>query len=65
MDEVIQTAGSRGAVHANTVLLGKNVEQLAQLCEDMGHPKYRGKQIHDGLMHGVSAVNDLNQVHMP
>eukprot|EP00892_Ulva_mutabilis_P008955 jgi/Ulvmu1/6431/UM003_0060.1 len=65
VDQVIQSATSRAAdfsTHANSVLLGKNIEQLAQLCEDLGHPKYRGKQIHDALMHGATAVNDLNQL---
>lgn len=65
VDRVILTAGTRKsdlAAHANSVLLGQNVEQLAQLCQDMGHPKYRGKQIHDSLMHGASSVNDLNLV---
>jgi hypothetical protein len=46
-----------------TVLLGQTVEQLQQLVVDQfGQPKYRGKQLHDALFHGVTSVHDLKQV---
>lgn len=65
VDQVIKSAASPAVglgANASCVLLGKSIEQLSQLCADLGHPKYRGKQIHDALMHGADAVNDLNLV---
>lgn len=46
-----------------TVLLGQTVEQLQNLAvEQFEQPKYRGKQLYDALFHGVTSVNDINQV---
>ena len=45
------------------VLLGQTVEQLQELVAgQFEQPKYRGKQIHDALFHGVTAVSDISQV---
>ena len=44
-----------------TVLLGQSVEELSQLAKDTGQSAYRGKQLYDGLMHGVRQLDHFNQ----
>ena len=45
----------------DTVLLGQSVEELSQLAKDTGQSAYRGKQLYDGLMHGVRQLDHFNQ----
>lgn len=50
-------------VQVGGVLLGQTVEQLQELVSgQFEQPKYRGKQMYDALFHGVTSVNDINQV---
>ncbi|KAK9803300.1 hypothetical protein WJX72_009998 [[Myrmecia] bisecta] len=44
------------------VLLGRTVEELAEIAKASGQPAYRGKQLHDGLMHGARSVDDITNV---
>jgi 23S rRNA (adenine2503-C2)-methyltransferase len=41
------------------VLLGKTPEQLSVVAQQLGQPKYRGKQILDGILSGCRDVLDL------
>lgn len=52
----------RSAAQPDTVLLGQSVEELSQLAKDTGQSAYRGKQLYDGLMHGVRQLDHFNQV---
>ena len=47
---------------AGNVLLGKSVEELAALSVSLGQPRYRGKQIFDGLLQGARSTADLHLV---
>jgi hemolysin activation/secretion protein len=42
------------------VLLGKTPQQLSALAEQLGQPKYRGKQILDSLLKGCRDVLELH-----
>jgi hypothetical protein len=42
------------------VLLGKTLQQLSALAEQLGQPKYRGKQILDSLLKGCRDVLELH-----
>jgi len=54
-----------GAVKSNkidekgVVLLGKSVEELAELAAKYGQPKYRGKQLQDGVLKGARTIEDI------
>lgn len=47
---------------AGNVLLGQSVADLGQLAQDTGQSAYRGKQLYDGLLHGVRQIDQFNQV---
>jgi hypothetical protein len=58
-----QLGAQNGRATPATVLLGQTVQQLEELVAgQFGQPKYRGKQLHDALFHGVTSVNDIKQV---
>jgi 23S rRNA (adenine2503-C2)-methyltransferase len=43
-------------------LLSMFPEELSALCVDLGQPKYRGKQIFEGLYKGIRNVNDFSSL---
>lgn len=47
---------------AGNVLLGQSIQDLGQLAQDTGQSAYRGKQLYDGLLHGVRQIDQFNQV---
>lgn len=47
---------------AGNVLLGQSIAELGQLAQDTGQSAYRGKQLYDGLLHGVRQIDQFNQV---
>ena len=47
---------------AGTVLLGRSLTDLQDFAASLGQPKFRGKQLYDGLMHGAHSVMDINNV---
>lgn len=47
---------------AGNVLLGQSIQDLGQLAQDTGQSAYRGKQLYDGLLHGVRQLDQFNQV---
>ena len=47
---------------AGTILLGRSLTDLQEFAETHGQPKFRGKQLYDGLMHGAQNVLDINNV---
>ncbi|MEW5302748.1 MAG: hypothetical protein WDW38_004141 [Sanguina aurantia] len=44
------------------VLLGKSVEELADLAESFGQPRYRGQQLLDGVLQGAKCMDDVKTV---
>lgn len=48
--------------HTGTVLLGRSLTDLQDFAQANGQPKFRGKQLYDGLVHGVHNVLDFNNV---
>ena len=50
------------AAGALKVLLGKSQEELGQLCVDLGFPKYRGKQLYEGILNGARSPKDIQNV---
>ena len=44
------------------MLLGQSIKDLGQLAQDSGQSAYRGKQLYDGLLHGVRHIDQFNQV---
>ena len=55
-------ASTRHDPCAGNILLGKSVEELAALSVSLGQPRYRGKQIFDGLLQGARSTADLHLV---
>lgn len=47
---------------AGPVLLGRSLTDLQEFAETHGQPKFRGKQLYDGLVHGVHNVLEFNNV---
>ncbi|CAL5218542.1 g231 [Coccomyxa viridis] len=45
-----------------TVLLGRSLTDLQDFAQANGQPKFRGKQLYDGLVHGAHDVLDFNNV---
>lgn len=43
-------------------LLSMFPEELSALCVDLGQPKYRGKQIFEGLYRGVRDINEFSSL---
>ena len=56
------TAQQSSSYAAGNVLLGQSIEDLGQLAQDTGQSAYRGKQLYDGLLHGVRQIDQFNQV---
>lgn len=44
------------------VLLGRSLPELQRFAQERGQPAYRGKQLYDGLLHGVHSVLEFNNV---
>ena len=44
------------------MLLGRSLTDLQDFAASLGQPKFRGKQLYDGLMHGAHSVMDINNV---
>ena len=44
------------------VLLCKPQEELGQLCVDLGFPKYRGKQLYEGILNGARSFQGITNV---
>ena len=44
------------------ILLGRSLPELQLFAKERGQPAFRGKQLYDGLLHGVHNVLDFNNV---
>lgn len=47
------------------MLLGKSVEELADLAVSFGQPRYRGQQLLDGILQGAKSMDDVKTVSHP
>lgn len=43
-------------------LLGKSVQELEQVAAEFKQPKFRGKQLHQGILQGAKSLNDISNV---
>ena len=50
------------ASHSGFVLLGKSLEDLEALALSNGQPRYRGKQLLDGVLNGAHTLDDIKTV---
>lgn len=65
-DQLVQKALSNNQPArdaSSNVLLGQTISQLEEMVsQSFEQPKYRGKQLHDALLHGATSVRDIHQV---
>jgi len=54
-----QTSSAAGALK---VLLCKSQDELGQICADLGFPRYRGKQLYDGILNGACSPQDITNL---
>ena len=47
---------------AGKVILGRTLEELEELAREDGQPKYRGKQLRDGVLLGARSIGDISNI---